>query len=90
MALKNREINPLEVLNSRQLEFIPHHFEQVPLTKNIDIKILDHWILFNLNSRYAIKKAYVLDNDKKIVNSLIVGFEDPKEATIFILSCPYL
>lgn len=90
MALKNKEINPLEVLDVRQLTFIPHHFKCVSIIKKIDIKMLEHWISFNLNSRYAIKQTYALDNDKKIVNSILVGFEDPKESTVFILSCPYL
>jgi len=90
MALKNKEINPLDVLDSRQLKFIPDHFETVSVSKKTDIKILNLWILFNLNSRYAITQTWTLDNERKIVNSLMIGFEDPKEATIFILSCPYL
>lgn len=89
MSLKSKELNPLEVLNSRKLLFIPHHFQCISIFKKVDIKMLEQWILYNLNSRYAIKQTYLLDSTKKVVNSILLGLEDPKEATIFILSCPY-
>lgn len=88
VALKNKEVNPLEVLNSRKLLFIPHHFHKVILLKNYDTKIIDQWISFNLNNRYAIDYITYL-HDNKIIGSFCVGFEDPKEATMFILSCPH-
>ena len=88
VALKNKEVNPLEVLNSRKLLFIPHHFHKVNLPKVCDIKIIDQWISFNLNNRYSIDFIIQL-HDTKIVSNMCVGFEDPKEATIFILSCPH-
>jgi hypothetical protein len=90
MALKNKEINPLSVLNARRLGFIPFHFEKISLSKKLDIKLLEDWIEFNLNSRYAIKNIYMLDKDRKIVNGVLIGFENPKETTIFSLTCPYL
>jgi len=90
MALRNKEVNPLSVLNARQLGFIPFHFEKISISKKIDIKLLEEWIEFNLNSRYAIKNIYMLDKDRKIVNSILIGFENPKETTIFSLTCPYL
>lgn len=90
MSLRTQKINALSVLNLRKLNFIPEHFETISTFKKIDIKFLEHWIEFNLNSRYAIKYAYLLDNEKKIIYSTIIGFEDPKELTMFSLSCPYL
>lgn len=91
MSLKNKELNPLDVLNSRFLNFIPEHFEKIVISKKIDIKILEDWIGFNLNSRYGIKQGYILDREnRQIVSSITIGFEDPKELTIFSLSCPYL
>jgi hypothetical protein len=88
VALKNKEVNPLEVLNSRKLLFIPHHFHKVNLPRGCDIKIIDQWISFNLNNRYSIDFITQL-HDNKIVINICAGFEDPKEATIFILSCPH-
>lgn len=90
MSLRTQEINALSVLNSRKLNFLPAHFNTILIHKNIDIKNLDRWINFNLNSRYAIKFAYLLNNEKKISYSIIIGFEDSKELTMFSLSCPYL
>lgn len=90
MAFKHKEVNPLELLNLRKLSYVPCHFETITITKNIDIKKLENWINFNLNNRYAIKYAFILDNNKKIINSIIIGFEERKELSIFSLSCPYL
>ena len=52
--------------------------------------MLDHWINYNLNSRYAIKKTYSLDHNKKMVEVLEIGIEDPKEITMLTLGCPYI
>lgn len=91
MSLKNKEINPLNVLSARQLDWIPNHFEKIYINQKLDIKLLEQWISFNLNSRYAIKHCYRLsDIDKKIDISTVIGLEDPKEITILSLSCPYL
>lgn len=91
MALNSKTINPLSVLGVRRLPFIPEHFAKLAIkNKNIDIKMLDHWINYHLNSRYAIKKTLVLDNDKKVVEATEIGLEDPKEITLLSLGCPIL
>ena len=91
MALNSKTINPLSVLGVRRLPFIPDHFAKLSVkNKNIDIKMLDHWINYHLNSRYAIKKTLVLDNDKKVVEATEIGLEDPKEITMLSLGCPIL
>jgi hypothetical protein len=75
----------------RRLSFIPEHFTTVIIKDtSIDIKMLDHWINYNLNSRYAIKKSYTLDDRKRIIEGIEIGMEDPKELTMVTLGCPYL
>ena len=75
----------------RRLDFIPKHFGTIVLKiPPTNIKMLDQWISHNLNSRYAIKTTFALDENKKLVEAKIVGMEDPKELTMFSLGCPYI
>lgn len=91
MSLNRGDVNPLNVLGMRRLDFIPKHFETIVLkTSILDIKMLDQWISHNLNSRYAIKTTFALDENKKLVEAKEVGMEDPKELTMFSLGCPYI
>lgn len=89
MALSRGEVNPLGVLKLRKLGFIPEHFTKIAVDVT-DIKLLDHWINYNLNSRYAIKRTYALDTNKKLVEVLEIGLEDPREITMLTLGCPYV
>lgn len=57
---------------------------------DIDIRMLDQWISHNLNSRYAIKTTFTLDDNNKLTEAKEVGMEDPKELTMFSLGCPYI
>ena len=90
MSLSRLTVNPLSVLSVRKLSFIPEHFSCVTIKGlDLDIKMLDYWINYNLNSRYAIKKTVVLDNNK-IVEAIEIGIENPTEITMMTLGCPYL
>lgn len=90
MALKKGEINPLNVLGFRKLPFIPEHFSRLQVTHKINVKDIEHWIEYNLNSRYAISNATVLDQDRKIIQIFEIGLEDPKELTMLTLGCKFL
>jgi hypothetical protein len=91
MSLNTKTLNPLSVLGVRRLPFIPKHFAKLTVkNKNLDIKILDHWINYHLNSRYAIKKSLVLDDQMKIIEAIDIGMEDPKEITLLSLGCSLL
>ena len=91
MALSRGEVNPLSVLGLRRLGFIPEHFTVVSIKNpSLDIKKLDQWINYNLNSRYAIKKTFALDPNKKMIEAFDIGLEDPKEISILTLGCPIL
>lgn len=90
MSLNRSSINPLNLLNLRRLPLIPEHFSKIKILKNQNIRLLQHWIEFNLNSRYAIQDSYELDNQRKFQNFIIIGLEDPKELLVFTLGCPYI
>ena len=89
MSLNRNEVNPLSVLGVRRLSFIPNHFTKI-FAGPCDIKNLDHWINYHLNSRYAIRKTLSLDSTNKLVEMVEVGIEDPKEVTMLTLGCPYI
>jgi len=90
MSLSRGEINPLSVLGIRRLPFIPEHFTKVYASPDTDIKLLDHWINYYLNSRYAINTTVRVDNDNKMVYTIEIGIEDPREITMLTLGCPYI
>jgi len=90
MPLSREEVNPLSVLGIRKLSFIPNHFSKIIVSEDIDIKIIDHWINYNLNSRYAIIQKLRLDNENKIVENIEIGIEDPKEVLMLTLGCSQL
>ena len=89
MALSRGEVNPLGILKLRKLSFIPEHFTKMQVDL-VDIKLLDHWINYHLNSRYAIKKTLTLDQNKKMIEVIEIGIEDSREITMLTLGCPYI
>jgi len=89
MSLSRGQVNPLGFLGYRKLSFIPEHFAKISIPE-ADIKLLDHWITYHLNSRYAIKKGLSLDSNNKMVDSIEIGLEDSKELLMLSLGCPLL
>lgn len=90
MSLNRGTVNPLNVLGLRKLSFIPEHFSKISVKHKIDTKILEHWIEYNLNSRYAIQTKYALDDSRKMIPVIIIGMEDPKELLVLSLGCTIL
>lgn len=90
MALNKGEVNPLNVLGFRKLTFLPEHFNRICIEHKIDIKAVEHWIEYNLNSRYGIKVNYGLDSTKKVIQITEIGLEDPKELTMLTLGCNFI
>jgi hypothetical protein len=90
MSLSRQEVNPLGVLGLRKLKFIPKHFTKIGVDIYVDANLLDHWIVYNLNSRYAIKNTTSLDSDNRLIDIIEVGIEDPKEMLMFTLGCPHI
>ena len=90
MALNKGEINPLNVLKFRKLNFIPRHFKKISVNSKINVKEIEYWIEYNLNSRYAIISSHILDENKKVIPIIEIGLEDPKELTLLSLGCNIL
>lgn len=90
MALSRGKINPLNTLDQRCLKFIPEHFNKISVNRSADIKLIEQWINYNLNSRYAIKRTYIVDQTNKLLEIYEIGIEDPKEITLLTLGCPYI
>lgn len=90
MSLNRGEVNPLNVLEFRKLSFIPNHFSKLVVDYKIDAKIIEHWIEYHLNSRYAIQVKHQLDKNRKIISVIEIGLEDPKELTMLSLGCQHI
>lgn len=84
------KINPLNVLNDREVRDPPlgFHYIFVDLKYNI-IGSLREWIFSNLKYRFYLGESLQLDNNQFEIK-IKVGFEDPKEASFFLLACPLL
>jgi hypothetical protein len=89
MALVRGRVNPLNVISMRRLQRIPPNFSKLQLKNFFDIKELDKWIYLNLDSRYCIRKATIV-GDNKLITVVEVGIEDAKELSMLTLACPLL
>ena len=85
--MKDITLNPLDILEKRRLNFLSPHLEPIHITGNYK-KPINDWITLKLKGRYFLGEDVQLENNR-LVSKEIVAFEDPKEATIFLLSCPY-
>jgi hypothetical protein len=52
-------------------------------------KNIHEWINLNLKNRFYICESLVLENNQ-FVTKLRIGFEEPKEASFFLIACPHL
>jgi hypothetical protein len=85
------DLNPLEVLNKRSLNYIPPHFSKVKVSDSeLGIGNLESWVRNKLNGRYAVAKIPSIDKDGHLKTATFVAFEDQKELTYFMLACPHL
>jgi hypothetical protein len=92
MALVRGKVNALALLGMRKLKRMPPNFAKITL-RDLDhhsVKIVELWILQNLDSRFCIRKNTGLIDDNKMTTVYEVGFEEPKELTMFSLGCPTL
>ena len=90
MSLSKGKLNPLTLLNQRKLTFIPEHFTKIKVNRNVNIKLIEQWINYNLNSRYAIKISYIFDEKNKLCEIYEIALEEPKELTLLSLGCTHL
>jgi hypothetical protein len=92
MALKNGKPNPLNYFDIRRVEFAAPHFKYTVIEKHTPtfIKLVNHWIMNNLNNRYYIGQDLTLDYTNTIVYTTRIGFESEKELSFFTIACPHL
>lgn len=92
MALKNSIPNPLNFFNLRRVHTCAPHFEYTTVQKTQYhlVKKLANWIETNLNKRYYIDQNISVDHTNSFVYNIKIGFEDKKELSFFLLTCPFL
>lgn len=87
----NFNLNPLDVLGKRKVDFMPIHFVKTKLNmaEFIDETIIN-WIETKLDGRFAVSHEPIIDFNGKLTATTFIGFENQKELTYFLLACPYL
>jgi hypothetical protein len=86
----NVKINPLNVLGCREVQDPPpyFHYHYIDLKYNIVGSVKD-WIYENLKHRFYFGECLVLENNQ-YSTKIKIGFEEPKEASFFLLACSHL
>jgi hypothetical protein len=83
------ELNELDVVDCRKVNFIPPHFVKIRIGNRIDNNI-ELWIKNRLRNRYAVSITSDIDDQNRLTSVAYAAFEDQKELTYFMLACPYL
>jgi len=83
--MREFKVNALNLLGGRRLDFLPPHFKSIEISNFVTPEV-DNWIMTNLRGRYFRGKTTKLDNNNQIIECYVIAFEDPKEATFFILN----
>lgn len=81
--MREFQINPLSILGSRRLDFLPPHFVTTTFKSMMRIDAID-WIDQHLKGRYFFGTLTKLDNER-IHQYEAVAFEEPHELTLFLL-----
>jgi len=87
------EYKQLDLLNERQMSYIPPHFSIFHLDDDLSFSYKDqiiNWIREKLSGRYTFIKSLGIDSSQRYRSFVTVGFEKPAELTYFIISCPYI
>ena len=84
------EINELDVVSSRYLDYIPKHFAKIKISdKDYFDNSISEWISNRLKGRYTIGTVPSIDNQGRLRSAVYAAFEDQKELTYFMLACPH-
>jgi hypothetical protein len=81
--------NHLDFLNERQLNYMPAHFATTKLPEYC-VSETTSWIKSKLGGRFFVLRIPTISNNDKLITEFVVGFEDQKELTYFMLACPHL
>lgn len=84
--------NYLDLLKLRQLDWAPINFHKIKIseTEMFNIQEILNWIRIKLEGRFYVKRCPTINQDSKLRSSTIIGFEDDKELTYFMLACPFI
>lgn len=84
------KINPLNVLGCREVQDPPpyFHYTHIDVKYNL-VESVRGWIFENLKYRFYIGDTLDLKDNEYTVR-IKIGFEEPKEASFFLLACPLL
>lgn len=84
------EINELDVIGSRKLDYIPKHFVRIKISnKDYHDNKIEYWIRNRLKNRYVVANCPSIDDQGQLKVATYVAFEDQKELTYFMLACPH-
>lgn len=84
------DLNPIDVLKQRRLKTLPPHFSKTKINEFDLFEGVEDWIQTKLKGRYCIVRHPSIDSGGNLKSSLVVGFEEQKELTYFMLACPIL
>lgn len=85
------KLNPLNVLKIREVEAPPPLFHYVIIDfDDRQIENIRCWILDRLKHRFYIGETLTLNSNNQFETKVKIGFEDAKESSFFLLSCPFL
>ena len=89
--LHKKDPNPLNVFDLREAKSAPPHFEyiHIPAKYNLE-QSLAKWIKCYCKHRFFLSRNIILDDDRKLINVITVGFEEKKDMSYFMLACPHL
>jgi len=84
------EINELDVIDSRKLDYIPNHFAKTRINDSDYFEDqIEDWVRVRLKNRYSIVKSPCIDEKGRLRIAAFIAFEDQKELTYFMLACPH-
>lgn len=78
-------ISFLDILRERRLDICPPHFSKIKIKDFFNERHVLDWIERKLKGRFSIANELTIE-ENKISPCKVIGFEDPKEMTFFILS----
>ncbi len=84
------DLNPLDVLKQRKLKTLPPHFSKVKVTESEIFEGVEEWVKVKLKGRYCLVRHPNIDTAGNLKTISVIGFEDQKELTYFMLACPIL
>lgn len=83
------DLNPIDVLKKRQVNFLPVHFSKIKLDRSMSDHDIEKWIKSKLKGRYFIGNISDVGSDNRLKVFSSIAFEDHKELTYFVLACPF-